>query len=82
MDWQQVAAVEGRVHTRGEEEHSGRNYLFLESTAAKVGAPALARRRSSVVRWRLFDVVDHEDGHGALVHHQFQAELFLNSFEK
>ena len=36
VDWQQIAAVEGRVLTHGEEEHSGKNYLLLESTAAKV----------------------------------------------
>jgi hypothetical protein len=38
--------------------------------------------RSSVVRWLRFDVIDHEYGHGALVYHQFKAELFLNSVEK
>jgi hypothetical protein len=36
VDWQQIAAVEGRVLTHGEEEHSGKNYLLLESTAARV----------------------------------------------
>jgi Protein of unknown function (DUF3363) len=36
VDWQQTAAVEGRVLVHGEEEHSGKNYLLLESTAAKV----------------------------------------------
>jgi hypothetical protein len=36
MDWQQIAAVEGRVLTHGEEEHSGKNYLLLESTAPRV----------------------------------------------
>jgi hypothetical protein len=38
--------------------------------------------RSSVIRWLLFDVINHEDRHGALVHLQFQAELFFNSAEK
>ena len=36
VDWQQTASVEGRVLVHGEEEHSGKNYLLLESTAAKV----------------------------------------------
>jgi hypothetical protein len=36
VDWQQTALVEGRVLVHGEEEHSGKNYLLLESTAAKV----------------------------------------------
>jgi len=36
LDWQQIAAVDGRVLTHGEEEHSGKNYLLLESTAARV----------------------------------------------
>jgi hypothetical protein len=36
VDWQQTVAVEGRVLTHGEEEHSGKNYLLLESTAARV----------------------------------------------
>jgi hypothetical protein len=35
VDWQQTAAVEGRVLVHGEEEPSGKNYLLLESTAAK-----------------------------------------------
>jgi hypothetical protein len=36
VDSQQNAVVEGRVLVHGEEEHSGKNYLLLESTAAKV----------------------------------------------
>src|SRR5665213_2053580 len=36
VDWQQTALAEGRVLVHGEEEHSGRNYLLLESTAVKV----------------------------------------------
>jgi hypothetical protein len=36
VDWQQIGEVEGRVLVHGEEEHSGKNYLLLESTAAKV----------------------------------------------
>jgi type IV secretory pathway VirD2 relaxase len=36
VDWKQIAAVEGRVLVHGEEEHSGKNYLLLESTAARV----------------------------------------------
>ena len=36
VDWQQTALVEGRVLIHGEEEQSGKNYLLLESTAAKV----------------------------------------------
>jgi len=36
VDWQQISTVEGRVLTHGEEEQLGRNYLLLESTAAKV----------------------------------------------
>ena len=36
VDWQQTALVEGRVLVHGEEEHSGKNYLLLESTTAKV----------------------------------------------
>jgi hypothetical protein len=36
VDWQQIAAVEGRVLTHGEDEHLGKNYLLLESTAARV----------------------------------------------
>jgi hypothetical protein len=36
VDWQQIAAVEGRVLPHGEEEHSGKNCLMLESTAARV----------------------------------------------
>jgi len=35
-DWQRVPSVEGRVLVHGEEEYSGKNYLLLESTAAKV----------------------------------------------
>jgi len=36
VDWQQIAAVEGRVLTHGEEEQLGKNYMLLESTAARV----------------------------------------------
>ncbi|HEY4088012.1 MAG TPA: DUF3363 domain-containing protein [Bryobacteraceae bacterium] len=36
VDWRQTTEVEGRVLVHGEEEHSGKNYLLLESTAAKV----------------------------------------------
>lgn len=36
VDWRQTASVEGRVLVHGEEEQSGKNYLLLESTAAKV----------------------------------------------
>jgi type IV secretory pathway VirD2 relaxase len=36
VDWRQIASVEGRVLVHGEEENSGKNYLLLESTAAKV----------------------------------------------
>jgi hypothetical protein len=36
VDWQQTGSVEGRVLVHGEEEHSGKSYLLLESTAAKV----------------------------------------------
>jgi hypothetical protein len=35
-DWQSVPSVEGRVLVHGEEGHSGKNYLLLESTSAKV----------------------------------------------
>ena len=36
VDWQQISTVEGRVLTHGEEEQLGKNYLLLESTAARV----------------------------------------------
>jgi hypothetical protein len=36
VDWKQIAAAEGRVLVHGEEERSGKNYLLLESTAARV----------------------------------------------
>jgi type IV secretory pathway VirD2 relaxase len=36
VDWPKIGAVEGRVLTHGEEEQSGKNYLLLESTAARV----------------------------------------------
>ena len=36
VDWQYIGAIEGRVLTHGEEEQLGKNYLLLESTAARV----------------------------------------------
>jgi len=36
IDWGQMETVEGRVLVHGQEEHSGKSYLMLESTAAKV----------------------------------------------
>jgi len=36
LDLRQVASVEGRVLVHGQEEQSGRNYLMLEGTDAKV----------------------------------------------
>jgi type IV secretory pathway VirD2 relaxase len=36
LDWRQMDAVEGRILVHGQEEYSGRNYLLLEGTDAKV----------------------------------------------
>jgi hypothetical protein len=36
IDWRQTPSVEGRVLVHGEEEHSGKRFLMLESTAARV----------------------------------------------
>jgi hypothetical protein len=36
IDWRQTPSVEGRVLVHGEEEHSGKRFLILESTAARV----------------------------------------------
>jgi hypothetical protein len=36
IDWRRIESVEGRVLVHGEEEHSGKNYLMLESTAGVV----------------------------------------------
>jgi len=36
IDWRQLESVEGRVLVHGQEEHSGKSYLMLESTAGKV----------------------------------------------
>jgi hypothetical protein len=36
INWRQLESVEGRVLVHWQEEHSGKNYLMLESTAAKV----------------------------------------------
>jgi type IV secretory pathway VirD2 relaxase len=36
LDWRQVASVEGRVLVHGQDEQTGRNYLMLEGTDAKV----------------------------------------------
>jgi len=36
IDWQRLECVEGRVLVHGEEEHSGKSYLMLESTAGMV----------------------------------------------
>ena len=36
INWRQLESVEGRVLVHWQEEHSGKNYLLLESTTAKV----------------------------------------------
>jgi len=36
LDWRQVASVEGRVLVHGQDEQTGRSYLMLEGTDAKV----------------------------------------------
>jgi type IV secretory pathway VirD2 relaxase len=36
LDMEKVTAVEGRILVHGQDEHSGRNYLMLEGTDAKV----------------------------------------------
>jgi type IV secretory pathway VirD2 relaxase len=36
MDWQQMKTVEGRVLMHGEDEQSGKRFMMLESTSAKV----------------------------------------------
>jgi type IV secretory pathway VirD2 relaxase len=36
LDWQQMDAVEGRILVHGQDESSGRNYLLLEGTDAKI----------------------------------------------
>ena len=36
LDPQQIASVEGRVLVHGQDEHTGRNYMMLEGTDAKV----------------------------------------------
>jgi type IV secretory pathway VirD2 relaxase len=36
LDLEKVTAVEGRILVHGQDEHSGRNYLMLEGTDAKV----------------------------------------------
>jgi hypothetical protein len=36
INWRQLKSVEGRVLVHWQEEHSGKSYLMLESTAAKV----------------------------------------------
>jgi len=35
-DWRQLASVEGRILGHGEDEHSGRSFLMLEATSARV----------------------------------------------
>ncbi len=36
VDWRQIASIEGRVLVHGEEEHSGKRFLMLEATSARV----------------------------------------------
>jgi hypothetical protein len=36
INWSQMASVEGRVLMHGEDEHSGKSFLMLESTSARV----------------------------------------------
>ena len=36
INWPQMASVEGRVLMHGEDEHSGKSFLMLESTSARV----------------------------------------------
>lgn len=35
-DWRQLESVEGRILAHGEDEHSGRSFLMLEATSARV----------------------------------------------
>jgi hypothetical protein len=64
--------------------------LVRSALAARVFNPGNAttlaacrgQLRKSVLRGLLFDVIDHQHGHGALMHLQFQAELFFNSAEE